>query len=98
MPGPVLRVEEGALNWPTGVPKELTFVGAANSSHPIGQIISTCGVCAKEKRSKQVEWPGEQIREGFSGKVGHSVEEGRERHAHSGRKSISGRKSVDAEA
>ena len=78
MPGPVLRVEEGALNWPTGVPKELTFVGAANSSHPIGQIISTCGVCAKEKWSKQVEWPGEQIREGFSGKVGHSVEEGRE--------------------
>ena len=78
MPGPVLRVEEGALDWPTEVPKELTFVGAANSSHPIGQIISTRGVCAKEKQSKQVERPGEQIREGFSGKVGHRVEEGRD--------------------
>lgn len=70
MPSPVLWIEERALNRPTEVPKELTFVGAANSSHPIGQIISACGVCAKEKQSKQVEWPGKQIREGFPGKVG----------------------------
>ena len=70
MPGPVLRIEERALSRPTEVLKELTFIGAADSSHPIGQIISACGVCAKEKQSKEVEWPGKQIREGFSGKVG----------------------------
>ena len=70
MPGPVLRIEERALNGPTEVFKELTFFGAPNSSHPIGQIISTCGVCAKEKQSKEVDWPGKQIREGFSGEVG----------------------------
>ena len=70
MPGPVLRIEERALSRLTEVLKELTFVGAADSSHPVGQIISACGFCAKEKQSKEVEWPGKQIMEGFSGKVG----------------------------